>query len=140
MVGCAECELAQCIADYRRERRYTYVDFHNVRDGGRAVSDLVPRPERTGSAVTVNVQASLVAAALPQPPAPLTVSCPANMSVASSNGSPVVVTYSATTSGGVAPVTVSGSPASGSSFQVGTTNVTVTAQSSDGQITSCGFQ
>jgi len=69
----------------------------------------------------------------------LLLSCPANISTTSSSGSPVVVTYSATTSGGVAPVTVTGSPASGSSFPVGTTPVSVTANSSDGQTASCGF-
>ena len=72
-------------------------------------------------------------------PAQLTVSCPANMSVVSSNGSPVVVTYSPTASGGVAPVTVSASPVSGSIFAVGTTPVSVTARSSDGQAVACGF-
>jgi parallel beta-helix repeat protein len=73
------------------------------------------------------------------PPGQLTVTCPANKSVTSSNGSPVVVNYSVNTSGGVAPVTVSGSPASGSSFPVGTTPVQVTARSSDGQTATCGF-
>jgi parallel beta-helix repeat protein len=51
----------------------------------------------------------------------------------------VAVTYSATTSGGLAPITVTGSPASGSTFPVGTTSVSVTARSSDGQTASCGF-
>jgi parallel beta-helix repeat protein len=49
------------------------------------------------------------------------------------------VSYSATTAGGIAPVAVSGSPASGSAFPVGTTSVTVTASSSDGQTASCSF-
>jgi hypothetical protein len=34
----------------------------------------------------------------------LTVTCPANKTIASSNGSAVAVTYSVTTSGGVAPI------------------------------------
>jgi len=51
----------------------------------------------------------------------------------------VGVNYSATTSGGVAPISVTGSPASGSAFPVGTTPVQVTAQSSDGQQATCGF-
>jgi parallel beta-helix repeat protein len=88
----------------------------------------------TGSSVRVTVQASVVASA-----PPLTVTCPGNISVASSDGSPVVVTYSVSTSGGVAPVTVTGNPASGSSFPVRTTSVQVTAQSSDGQTASCTF-
>ena len=63
----------------------------------------------------------------------LYVTCPANKTVQSSNGSAVAVSYSATTEGGVAPVTVSGTPASGSLFPVGTTTVHVNARSSDGQ-------
>ena len=43
----------------------------------------------------------------------LYVTCPANKTVQSSNGSAVAVTYSATTEGGVAPVTVSGDPGVG---------------------------
>ena len=62
----------------------------------------------TGSAVTVNVQASVVAAAAPSATpaatptstgATLYVTCPANKTVQSSNGSAVAVTYSATTDG-----------------------------------------
>jgi parallel beta-helix repeat protein len=69
----------------------------------------------------------------------LTVTCPANMTVSSPNGSPVPVSYSVTTSGGLAPVTVTGTPASGSNFAVGTTTVSVTARSSDGQTATCSF-
>jgi parallel beta-helix repeat protein len=96
----------------------------------------------TGSSITVPVTVNLAGTALPPPPPPpgqLAVSCPANMNVASSNGSPVVVNYSATPSGGVAPYTVTGSPASGSLFPVGSTSVQVTARSSDGQTATCGF-
>jgi parallel beta-helix repeat protein len=95
--------------------------------------------DKTGGSRTVNVQLSIIGSAPPPPPAPLTVTCPANISVASPDGSAVVVNYSVSTSGGVAPVNVTGSPASGSSFPVGTTPVQVTAQSSDGQTASCGF-
>jgi parallel beta-helix repeat protein len=89
----------------------------------------------TGSSATVPVTLTVGPAGAP----PLTVTCPANKTVTSSNGSPVVVTYTVSTSGGVAPVSVTGSPVSGSSFPVGTTAVQVTAQSSDGQTKSCGF-
>jgi hypothetical protein len=85
------------------------------------------------SVVRVTVSATMVWAAR------LTIACPANKTVASLGGSAVPVSYSATTSGGVAPVTVTGTPASGSSFPVGTTAVTVTAKSSDNQTASCGF-
>ena len=74
-----------------------------------------------------------------QPNAELIVTCPADIAAASLNGAPVVVSYSVTTSGGIAPVTVTGSPASESGFAVGTTPVQVTARSSDGQMASCGF-
>ena len=70
----------------------------------------------------------------------LYVTCPANRTVASSTGSAVAVTYGATTEGGVAPVTVSYYPASGSLFSVGTTTVHVNARSSDGQSSWCSFR
>ena len=73
------------------------------------------------------------------PPPTLIVTCPANMTVNSSNGSPVVVNYTVTTSGGVQPVTVTGTPASGSSFPIGQTTVQVNAKSNDGQTASCSF-
>ena len=93
----------------------------------------------TGSAITVNVQASMVAVAAPPPPGQLTLTCPANISATSPDGSAVSVTYTVSTSGGQAPVTVTGSPASGSNFPVGTTPVQVTARSNDGQTANCGF-
>lgn len=80
-----------------------------------------------------------VVAAGDTPPPPLALSCPANMTTTSPNGSPVAVSYQASTSGGVEPVTVSGVPASGGAFPVGTTMVTVTAKSSDGQSAACNF-
>jgi parallel beta-helix repeat protein len=73
------------------------------------------------------------------PPPTLTITCPANISVASPNGSPVVVTYTVTTSGGNPPVTLTVTPPSGSSFAVGTTTVQANAQSQDGQTKSCSF-
>ena len=73
------------------------------------------------------------------PPPTLTITCPANITVASPNGSPVVVTYTVTTSGGSPPVTLNVSPPSGSSFAVGTTTVQANAQSQDGQTKSCSF-
>jgi parallel beta-helix repeat protein len=97
------------------------------------------------SSINVSVQVNLItAAALPPPPPPSTatqlfVTCPANASVTSLDGGPVVVNYTATTDGGVAPISVTGNPASGSAFPVGTTSVTVKAQSSDGQTSYCSF-
>ena len=71
-------------------------------------------------------RANLWGTALPPPPPPaptgstLYVTCPANKSVTSLDGGPVVVNYTATTDGGVAPISVTGNPASGSAFPVGT--------------------
>ena len=87
------------------------------------------------TSIPVTVQVTMNAAAGP----PLVLSCPANMTVSSPNGLPVAVSYNASPSGGVAPYTISGTPASGSLFPIGTTPVTVTAKSNDGQTTSCGF-
>ena len=105
-----------------------------------ATSGLIPstyqgsfRVDSNGGSISVNVELTIL-------PAPaLTITCPSNVSVTSPDGAPVVVTYSVTTSGGVPPVTVTGSPASGSSFPVGTSVVNVIAHSSDGQEKSCAF-
>jgi parallel beta-helix repeat protein len=91
------------------------------------------------SKATATVSVTRPATASPPLPNPLTVSCPANRSVVSATGSPVVVTYTATTAGGVAPITLVGNPASGSAFPVGVTSVSVRASSSDGQVATCGF-
>jgi parallel beta-helix repeat protein len=91
------------------------------------------RVDSNGGAILVNVQVTIL------PPPVLSVTCPTNTTVASPDGLPVPVTYSVVTSGGVAPVNVTGSPESGSSFGVGTTAVNVIARSSDGQEKSCGF-
>ena len=97
------------------------------------VVDLAAQAPRPPSNVRVLVDGGVPA------PGQLTVTCPANKSVASSNGSPVVVTYSVSTSGGAVPMTVTDLPASGSSFPVGTTPVQSTARSNDGQTATCGF-
>ena len=76
----------------------------------------------------------------PPPPPALTISCPAAATGVSKQGQPVTVTWTApTTTGGQAPVTTSCSPASGSAFSVGTTNVTCRASDSASQTTSCSF-
>jgi hypothetical protein len=75
----------------------------------------------------------------PPPPPTLTITCPANITVASPDGSAVVVTYTVTTSGGNPPVNLTVTPPSGSSFAVGTATVQANAQSQDGQTKSCSF-
>ena len=96
------------------------------------------RVQSTGSNITVNVQASIVSSS----PPPLVANCPANQTVASPNGNAVPVTYTIPTpSGGTPPYTTSGSPQSGSNFNVGTTTVNVTAQDSSQpqQTGTCSF-
>lgn len=66
----------------------------------------------------------------PPAPPPLVVTCPDTITVNSDTGSPVPVSFSATTTGGRAPITITYDPASGSSFSVGTTQVDVTATDS----------
>jgi parallel beta-helix repeat protein len=87
--------------------------------------------------VTVNVALTVVASA---PPPALTVTCPANQTATSTNGSSAIVTYpAATTTGGAQPVMIAYSNPSGSSFPVGTTTVNVTATASDGKTATCSF-
>lgn len=78
----------------------------------------------------------------PPPPAGApTVTCPADITAASTNGLPVPVPYTApTATGGVAPVSVSCVPAPGSAFIVGNTMVSCTATASDNQTGTCSFQ
>jgi hypothetical protein len=66
----------------------------------------------------------------------LTIMCPAPTAT-SSTGGPVVVTYSVTVSGGVAPVSVACSPPSGSLFPVGSTPFQCTAQDAVGATATC---
>lgn len=76
----------------------------------------------------------------PPPPVPLVVSCPGNVEATSIGGESVVVTFAPpTTTGGTPPVTVVCSPASGSSFAVGTTAVTCTGTDAAGVARSCGL-
>lgn len=68
------------------------------------------------------------------------VQVPATQTAVSATGAPIAVTYPpATTTGGVAPVALSYSKASGALFALGTTVVTVTAQAADGQTASATF-
>jgi parallel beta-helix repeat protein len=88
-----------------------------------------------GTFATVTVVATITSA----PPPTLVITCPANITTTSPDGNGVPVTFSATTTGGNPPVTVGYVPASGSTFPVGTTTVTATANSQDGQQKQCSF-
>jgi hypothetical protein len=83
-----------------------------------------------GKMVTVNQPAAIIPT--------LVITCPGVQTRASLTGSPIAVTYPlATTTGGTLPVLVTGSPPSGSLFPVGTSMVTQTASSADGQTVPC---
>ncbi len=98
-------------------------------------------------------QRYLIAAALavlvagcgsPNEPGPTTgaptISCPANITVRGVPGSGQAVTYPpATVSGGQSPVTTTCTPASGSSFNVGTTAVSCTAVDAASRQAQCSF-
>ncbi|HUR35508.1 MAG TPA: GDSL-type esterase/lipase family protein [Vicinamibacterales bacterium] len=72
---------------------------------------------------------------------PVSISCPVAQSAQSLDGNPVIVTYPGpTASGGQGVLSTSCTPATGSRFNVGTTNVTCTTQDTRQQTASCGFQ
>ena len=66
----------------------------------------------------------------------LSISCPSPV-LTSPDGNPISVTLTPTVSGGVAPISTSCSPASGSLFSVGTTSFTCTAVDAAQQKASC---
>ena len=79
---------------------------------------------------------------VPDPPIadPPSISCPSSFSAVALDGRPMAVAYvSPVVTGGVAPVTVSCAPASGSTFAIGTTPVTCTATDARQRASTCGF-
>jgi lysophospholipase L1-like esterase len=75
----------------------------------------------------------------PPPPPALTVACPANVNVQSSDGSPVFVSFDPPRAlGGAAPVTTSCTAQPGT-FSVGSTGITCQATDSRSQTASCAF-
>jgi lysophospholipase L1-like esterase len=75
----------------------------------------------------------------PPPVTQLSLTCPASTTVGTPNAS-VPVSYTlATSSGGVAPVTIGCSPASGTSFVLGSTPVNCTATDNVGNSAACMF-
>jgi hypothetical protein len=67
---------------------------------------------------------------------PLAITCPAPTAT-STSGSPIAVSFAVTTGGGVAPISTSCSPPSGSLFPVGSTAVSCSARDSVGATASC---
>ena len=77
----------------------------------------------------------------PVPTPPLSLSCPANVTVESGPGENVVVDFALpAVAGGRAPVTVTCAPTSGSAFPVGTSTVGCTAADAASQSAACSFQ
>jgi lysophospholipase L1-like esterase len=75
----------------------------------------------------------------PDPPGPV-IACPANMqALARNNQAPVVNFQNPVAQGGIAPVSVSCSPKSGTAFPVGTNTVTCTATDAKSRATTCSF-
>ena len=68
-----------------------------------------------------------------------TIVCPANISASTTTSTAQVAFPAPTVSGGLAPVTVSCTPASGATFQLGSTNVSCTATDSLSRQAVCGF-
>lgn len=72
-----------------------------------------------------------------QPPA---ITCPANVTAPTVNAAPVTVTYNApTVTGGALPVTTTCSSASGSSFNLGTTEVSCSVVDGEQRQAACSF-
>lgn len=77
----------------------------------------------------------------PTPVDQLAISCPVAQTAQSLDGTPVAVNFpNPTVSGGAGVLSTTCTPTSGSRFNVGTTNVTCTAQDTKKQTASCGFQ
>ena len=73
------------------------------------------------------------------PPLPLSITCPSNITVTTTNPDGAVVNYTVTVSGGCPPITTNCAPPSGSVFPIGTTTVNCSATDSCGQSASCSF-
>lgn len=76
----------------------------------------------------------------PSPAPTLTLSCPANVSTASPDGTPRAVTFDTPQGGGgTAPITTTCTPNSGSQFPVGTSAVSCQARDAASRTASCSF-
>jgi len=88
------------------------------------------------SAGTLGSPSQEISGTVPAPVPVLSISCPSPV-LTSPDGKPISVTLTPTVSGGVAPVSTSCSPASGSLFSVGTTSFSCTAVDAAQQKASC---
>lgn len=101
----------------------------------------MPLPRARPSSLLLVVSLLLIVGCKnPVAPVPaLELLCPTVGPVSAPDGAPVPVTFQASASGGVAPVEVSCTPASGSAFGVGTTAASCVAVDAARQSVSCGF-
>jgi lysophospholipase L1-like esterase len=103
------------------------------------------RPGTFAAALALTAAAGIAACGgnptRPTPPVDLPeVTCPAPVSTQSPDGAPLEINYSpATAAGGILPVTVSCAPESGSTFPIGSTEVTCTATDAGERTDSCTF-
>ncbi|CAM3502265.1 Kelch repeat-containing protein [Corallococcus soli] len=103
--------------------------------------DQFPVGTTTVTATLPSSQVSCTFRVIVQDTTPPAVSCPADVSVVSSEPSGAVVTFEPTATDTVSsPPTVTSSPASGSAFRPGATQVTVTATDAAGNSSQCTFQ
>lgn len=106
-----------------------------------------PRPVRHASRLGAGLLVALAAGCggspnTPTPPVPdaPTIACPADISLRGVTGGGQAVSYaSPTTTGGSLPVTVTCTPASGSTFGIGTSQVACTARDSIARQATCTF-
>jgi lysophospholipase L1-like esterase len=93
-----------------------------------------------GATMTAGCASSPTAPTVIAVPKTLQLMCPVTATGESASGQPVQVSYQAPTpTGGVAPITSSCAPSSGSSFVVGSTTVNCTARDTQQHTASCAF-
>jgi hypothetical protein len=86
-----------------------------------------------------NTSASAESFSLVSLPPLLSITCPGNITVTTTNPSGVVVNYTVTVSGGLLPITTNCVPPSGSIFPIGITTVNCSVTDSYGQTNCCSF-
>jgi lysophospholipase L1-like esterase len=111
---------------------------------GTGICDLSRRPIQGPAAFLVFALLSGACGASPSSPSPptpqLTISCPGNRSVESTDGNSLAVSFDAPqAAGGTAPVTSSCTPQSGSMFPVGNSTVACEARDAASRVASCTF-
>ena len=111
--------------------------FHSAREG---LSGQVVRSAVVLFAVTLAAcGSSPTAPTPPAKPAAPTLTCPADVKVTSRDGHPSAVEFAPTVADGTPPVTFTCTPASGTTFVIGSTPVSCTATDADQRTSTCNF-